>query len=520
VQAALGAGVDVADLRHRYPVVETEYRTEDRNYMATSHGNGDSRLLAIKGRPADVLDLCDFIRRSGEVEELSWAERQRITVENDHMAGRALRVLGIAYRNDDVASSSSDGRFVWLGLVGIADPIRPGMKQLMKVFHGAGIRTIMITGDQSPTAYAVAKELALSGDQRLEMLDSTALEDVDPELLKALSQRVHVFSAVSPSHKLQIVRALQRAGFVVAMTGDGINDGPALKAADIGVAMGDGGNEIAGMVSDIVLEDDNLQTMAQAIRQGRTIYGNTRHAIHYLLATNMSEVLVMLGAVAAGTGAPLKPLQLLWINLVTDVFPVLVLATQPAEEEVLNRPPRDPREPFLSPHGMTRLGIQSLTISAGTLASYGWALSRYGMGPRANSVAFTSLTLAQLLHMLTARSDTTSIFDAKSLRINTAFATALIGGCALQVGTLFVPPLRHLLGTVALGPIDLIAALLGAGAPYVLNELYKKQLPLCLESPHELASTRVEEEVRSLRMQGDDVTGLCSETHELSGVGV
>jgi Ca2+-transporting ATPase len=518
VEAAMRAGLDIHALRGEHPVETTQYRTEDRNYMATRHRYGSSQLLAVKGRPVDVLELCDFIRRDGQVVPLTPEDRQRIATENDRMAGGALRVLALAYRKDSEAVTVADGQFVWLGLVGIADPIRPGMKQLMQVFHGAGIRTIMITGDQSPTAYAVAKELALSGDQRLEMLDSKSLEAIDPEVLKALSQRVHVFSAVSPSHKLQIVEALQRAGLVVAMTGDGINDGPALKAADIGVAMGDGGNEIAGMVSDIVLEDDNLQTMAQAIRQGRTIYGNTRNAIHYLLATNMGEVMVMLAAVGAGAGSPLNPLQLLWINLVTDVFPVLVLATQAEEEGTLERPPRDPHEPFLTKQGMTRLGIQSLAISAGTLASYGWALARYGTGPRANSVAFTSLTLAQLLHMFTARSDTSSLFDAKRLPMNAPFASVFMVGCVMQLGTLFFPPLRRLLGTVALGPVDLLAGLLGAAGPYVVNELLKKERPLCLDPP-KLPEHSQESGPRGATTVQDELAVARSDTRQLIEAG-
>jgi P-type Ca2+ transporter type 2C len=188
----------------------------------------------------------------------------------------------------------------------MTDPVRQGVKEVIDGFHGAGIDTVMITGDQSPTAYAIGKELALSRNGYLEILDSTHLANLDPELMKALAEKVHVFARVSPAHKLQIVQALQRAGKVVAMTGDGINDGPALKAADIGIAMGNTGTDVAREVADVVLEDDNLETMIVAISQGRTIYTNIRKSVHFLLSTNLSEIMVMFTAIAAGLGQPLN----------------------------------------------------------------------------------------------------------------------------------------------------------------------------------------------------------------------
>ncbi|MCI0530039.1 MAG: cation-translocating P-type ATPase, partial [Nitrospira sp.] len=356
-------------------------------------------------------------------------DRFNIETENEHMAGDALRVLAGActYMDSGEEDFSIQNDLIWLGLIGMADPIRSGVKEVIGVFHQAGIDTVMITGDQSPTAYAIGKELSLSRSEQLEILDSTHLTNLDPELLKALAERVHVFARVSPAHKLQIVQALQKAGKVVAMTGDGINDGPALKAADIGVAMGNTGTDVAREVADVVLEDDNLETMTIAVRQGRTIYRNIRKSVHFLLATNLSEIMVMFVALAGGLGHPLNAMQLLWINLISDIFPGLALALEPPEPDVLSHPPRNPEEPIMTTSDFKRITFESAALSAGALGAYGYGILRYGMGLQASTLAFTSLTTGQLLHAISCRSETHSIFDKEKLPSN-KYLTIALGG--------------------------------------------------------------------------------------------
>ncbi|HIK46615.1 MAG TPA: cation-transporting P-type ATPase, partial [Leptolyngbyaceae cyanobacterium M65_K2018_010] len=333
---ALKAGVDVAQVRADFPLVTIQHRCEDRNVMTTlHHPPGQKYFMAVKGNPCEVLALCNWQGSDRRVRPLSPFQRQAIEAENERMAARGLRILGVAYGHSQDPALEPDHNLVWLGLVGLADPIRPGVKEVMGVFHQAGIETVMITGDQSPTAYAIGQALDLSQGEQLQILDSTDLTQLAPEVVGALCDRVHIFSRISPANKLQVVQALQRAGKVVAMTGDGINDAPALKAAEVGIAMGHTGTDVAREVADVVLEDDDLATMAVAVSQGRTIYNNIRKSVHFLLSTNLSEIMVMLAGISLGLGQPLNAMQLLWLNLVTDIFPGLALALEPPEPDVL-----------------------------------------------------------------------------------------------------------------------------------------------------------------------------------------
>jgi Ca2+-transporting ATPase len=486
IYLALGAGVDVNALRSLHPLVKVNHRSEDRHFMSTLHWSNDKQqLLALKGSPTEVLSLCKWYIRDGRQHVLDDDTRGILDAENERMAGEALRVLAAAYVISDGNTMHTEDMMqqglVWAGLVGMADVVRNGVKNLIGTFHRAGIDTVMITGDQSPTAYAIGKELNLSKGDELKILDSTNLSQLEPEVMKALAGRVHVFARVSPAHKLQIVQALQSAGKVIGMTGDGINDGPALKAADIGIAMGHTGTDVAREVADVVLEDDNLETMIVAISQGRTIYNNLRKSVRYMLSKNTAEIMIIFTALAAGMGQPFNVMQLLWINLISDIFPGLALAQEPPEPDVLLRPPRDPEEPLIKTADFKRLLFEASTISAGTLAAYGYGVLRYGPGPQAGTMAFTNFVTAGLLHAISHRSESHSIFDAERLAPNNYLTIAVTGSLGVQSLTLVVPGLRSFLGMSPLNPFDLAISIGTAVAPLLINEATKKKaapLPL------------------------------------------
>jgi Ca2+-transporting ATPase len=284
---------------------------------------------------------------------------------------------------------------------------------------------------------------------------------------------VDIFSRISPAHKLKVVQALQRAGQVVGMTGDGINDAPALRAAQVGIAMGQSGSAAAREVADVVLQDDNLATMVTAISQGRTIYRNIRQSVHFLLATNLSEIMVMLLGVSLGLGPPLSALQLLWLNLVTDIFPGLALALEPTTPDLLRSPPRDPAEPIIPPIRFWRITLEAAVLATSALAAYGYGLHQYGQGPQATTIGFMGLTLAQVLHALSCRSPGPTLLSPTPLPPNPYLGLGLSLALVLQLCSALVPGLHQRLQIAPLNGVD--AAVIGVATllPLLLNELSK-----------------------------------------------
>lgn len=475
VELALEAEVDVEKVRSRYPLLRTNHRAEGRQYMGTLHRHPKKgRFLALKGSPTDVLGLCDWYIKGGRRLALTEEDKQAIESENEHMAGEGQRILGLAYaEGEDIGDQQALEGLTWLGMVGMIDPIREGVREAIAAIQGAGIDTIMITGDQGPTAYAIGKELQLSQGMPLEILEASYLSQLDPEALRALAQRVHIFARVSPSHKLEIVQALQKSGRIIAMTGDGINDGPALKAADVGIAMGSTGTDIARELADVVLEEDNLDTLIVAIRDGRTTYINIRKSVHFFLATNLSEIMLTFVALAGGLGTPLTAAQLLWINLISDIFPGLALALEDPEPDILTQPPRDPQQPIFSRQDYQRLAFEGAALTAGSLGAFGYGLWRYGPGLQAGTLAFHTLTSAQLLHTLSCRSDRIGLFSQESLPPNPYLKWAVTGSLALQGLTILLPGLRSLLGLTPLGLLDGLVIAAGSLLPLVVNEATK-----------------------------------------------
>jgi P-type Ca2+ transporter type 2C len=483
VELAVHAGIDPLVTRSRYPATRIIGRAEDRNFMCSLHevahdGAGSFHgpwLMAVKGSPSEVLAMCRWQIRDRKRVPLNDADRSHIAAENGEMAGAALRVLGIAYR--ELTSLERRGRIerdlVWLGLVAMTDPIRDGVADAIRASHRAGIDTVMITGDQPQTASAVGKALGLSRNGPLKVYEVSRLSGLAEIGAQDLSQHAQVFARVSPANKLQIVQALQRAGKVVVMTGDGINDSPALKAADIGIAMGSTGTDAARDVADVVLENDDLQTMLVAIGEGRSIYSNIQKSLHFLLSTNFSEIIVMFVGLAAGLGHPVNAMQLLWINLISDILPGLALALEPPEPDVMNAGPRDPQEPVLKDSDFSRIVAESAALSAGALAVYGYGLTRYGAGAHASTLAFSSLTSAQLLHAVSCRSAKHSVLGRGTLPPNHYLTAALAGSYGLQALAFLIPGLRNLLGLTSIGVGDAAIVVAGAVAPFLASEAAK-----------------------------------------------
>ena len=479
VRAAIRAGLNVEAVRARQPRRATLERAEDRRYMVTVHDAvADQKLVIVKGDPSEVLALCRWRLHNGIVAPLEPEARRTIEAENLAMAADALRVLGVAYRSAGAGDrgTSIEQNFIWAGLVGMADPIRKGAPDLIAAFRRAAITSIMLTGDQRATAAAVAAELGLSNGGRAEIVEAAQLDEfhataVDGDLPHPELPRV--FARVAPGQKLQLVKNLQRSGRVVAMIGDGVNDTPPLRAADIGIALGRSGVEAARGVADVVLLEDDLASLSDAVERGRTVAINIREAIRYLVATNLSEIIFMLVAAAAGRAHPLSPIQLLWINLLTDVLPALGLAVEPAAPNLMTRPPRDPQEPVISAAEFGTLARDASLIAASAFAAQACAARLGGSARSGQTVGFNSLVSAQLFYAFACRSRLGSVLSGRALPANPFFFGALGCAFAAQGAALFVPGFRNLFGP-ALGIGDFGISLAAGAAPVLAIEALRK----------------------------------------------
>jgi P-type Ca2+ transporter type 2C len=447
--AARAAGVDDQGLRHSHPVLAMHPRGEGRNWMATVHARpGGGAVLVAKGAPEELLGRSSHVLANGGPEPADLGSRRRILAANARMADAGMRVLGLAYREFPAGDAPCADDLVWGGLVGLVDPVRPGVRAAIAACRRAGIRTVLITGDQGRTAVAVGRELGLARNGHLRVLEASELAAMNEDVLRGVVREVDIFARVAPAHKYRIVRALQANGEVVAMTGDGINDGPALKAADAGLAMGARGTDLARDLADVVLLDDDFGSIVAAVKQGRTIHANIRKALRFLLSTNLSELLVTAAATAAGGYQPLAPLHLLWVNLLTDVLPALALGVEPAERDVMRRAPHGADESILSSRAMASISTAGAAIAGLGLGAYGLGLRWYGPGPATSTLTLTTLVSSQLAYAIACRSEAGP--GLRGLPQNPALIAALGGTLALQAGAVLASPLRAVLGTAAL----------------------------------------------------------------------
>jgi Ca2+-transporting ATPase len=419
-------------------------------------------LLFTKGSPELLRDRCIAVHTQEGCLELTEDQCQEIAATNDRLAQQGLRVLGLAYRALETLPQSlqisDENNLIWLGLVGIQDAPRPEVREAVQRCQQAGIRPVMITGDHPLTAEAIAESLGISqpGTPVLQGVDLEKMSNLD---LDEQVERISVYARVSPEHKLRIVQSLQRRHHVVAMTGDGVNDAPALKQADIGVAMGITGTDVSKEASDMVLLDDNFATIVAAVEEGRVVYDNIRRFIKYILGSNIGEVLTIAAAPIIGLGdVPLTPLQILWMNLVTDGLPALALAMEPPQPEVMKRSPYDPKDSiFAQGLGWYMLRI-GLIFAILTIVLMNWAYHHSletGHPERWKSMVFTTLCIAQMGHAMAVRSDKKLTIQLNPLS-NPYLLCAVVITTLLQVGLLYIPPLQTFFGVYPLSGTELL----------------------------------------------------------------
>jgi Ca2+-transporting ATPase len=482
--AADEMGVDIARLRDEFPKEnEVPFDSSTKRMITVHRAPAGNYLLALKGAPGVVVNACThYLDAGGGVQRVDEETRRRLLAANEEMADSALRVLAFAEKTLDGTANqltltaiselkttdSHDGGYIFLGFVGMIDPPRPEVPEVIEQTRAAGIRVVMLTGDQVNTARAIASELRLSGDQPAVALHARDLEGADHDRLVELVRTANVFARVSPEDKLRIVDALVRAGEVVAVTGDGVNDAPALKRASIGVAMGERGTEAAKEAADVVLADDNFGTILRAVEGGRTIYANIVKFVHMMFSHNLAEVLVIFLAIAAGWPLPLLPLQILWINLVTDVFPALALALEPAAPGVMRRPPRPSNSSLLSRDLVLLIGWQAVMLAGTVLAIYAWAIDSYGAGAHARTMALITIVGVQLGHVFNCRSRTRSALEGLFRNPFLWIAAAMV--VTLQLMAVYVTPLARVLNTSRLTSSDWLIAAAAVIAPVIVVE--------------------------------------------------
>ena len=421
----------------------------ERKLMATFHRSPGGTVACVKGGPGEILARCATRLAAGGPRSLDDRGREELLAANAELAGRGLRVLALARRELDPGEKPGQAALQgleWLGMAGIEDAPVPGVERTVAALRDAGVRVVMLTGDQRLTAAEVARRLGILGAGD-EVLEGSELGALSEDELRERLPRVSAFSRLAPADKVRVVEALQGTGEVVAMLGDGINDGPALRRADIGVALGLRGTDVAKETAAVVLADDRLETVVAAVAEGRVIRDNVEKVLFYLFSCNLAEILVLGGGLAGGFALPLAPLQILWLNLVTDVFPALALAMEPAEPGVMRAPPRRPGAQLVSRAMLVRIALSGLALAAATLGAFGWALARGAGEAEARTVAFLTLALAQLLHVWDARSAEPVLLGRRVLQNGWVWA-ALLGTSALQALVITVPALAARLGTV------------------------------------------------------------------------
>jgi Ca2+-transporting ATPase len=480
VVAAAKAKLDIAETRKCWTRIGEIPFESERKRMSTVHQPPEGEPFAcVKGAPELVLERCIHWERNGKVELLTDEIRRQILDANDRMAKSALRVLGLACRpipnpSAEYTPDSLETELTFLGLAGMIDPPREEVKKAIRDCHASGIRTVMVTGDHKLTAAAIARELGIlggDGTRDLKALEGRELDKMSEEQLAAIVEEVGVYARVSPEHKMKIVGAWKSKKHVVAMTGDGVNDAPALKRADIGVAMGITGTDVTKEASDMVLMDDNFATIVAAVEEGRIIYDNIKKYLTFLLSCNVAEILILGIAGIIGWEMPLIALQILWVNLTTDGLPALALGVEPAEPDLMGRPPRDPDEPVFSGSVLGALSAMSILIFVGLMPIFYWYWQHEGL-EKAQTMALATLVVYELFYA----------FNCRSLRFtlpqlgfftNKWLLPAVLSSGLLMLAVIYIPSWGLAFHTVPLDFWDWDVVFIVAGASFLLVEFGK-----------------------------------------------
>ncbi|MDW8074156.1 MAG: HAD-IC family P-type ATPase [Bacteroidota bacterium] len=448
LMAALKAGFSHKQWQDTHPVVAHVPFEPQLQYSASIRQRGTELWYFVKGAPERIVAHATYWQTPEGIKQLTEKDRQDIHQRISAMAERGLRVLGLAYRtlpdSPTPAVNTEPRDLVFLGLVGLMDPPRRGVKEAIADCHRAGIRVIMITGDHASTARSIAHQLGITDTPTAPVITGTDLETMSEEALSQAVRTVNVFARVAPEHKLRIVKALKANGQVVAVTGDGVNDAPALRAADVGVAMGKSGTDVAREAADIVLADDNFVSIRNAVEEGRIAFKNVRNATFFLISTGAGSILLFLIAVVAGLPLPMVPAQLLWLNLVTNGLQDVAMAFEPGDKRVLDFPPRSQREGIISPLLWERTALVGLLMAVATIWLFWYELELTDSLTRAQTVALTTLVLFQNFHVGNARSEYRSVFLLSPFR-NKFLLVAVFAALGIHIAALYFPPTQFIL---------------------------------------------------------------------------
>lgn len=471
VNAALDKNIDKQKLYEQMKRVKDIPFDSTRKMMSTIHKNGSNYEIITKGAPDVLLKKCTKYY-DGTMENFLTDEIRRIIEnKNKQMAENALRVIAVAYKNiENINSNNLEENLVFVGLIGMIDPPREGVKEAIETCKKAGIKTVMITGDHIDTAKAIASSIGILKHNDL-AITGEELDRIDEKTLRNNIMRYSVFARVSPEHKVRIVKAFRSIGAVTAMTGDGVNDSPALKNADIGIAMGKNGTDVAKNAADMVLADDNFVTIVEAVKEGRNIYENIKKAIHFLIATNIGEIVTIFLGLILGIDSPLLAIQLLWINLVTDSFPAIALGLEKPDIDIMNKRPRDAKKGIFADGLWSKIFLEGTMIGMLTLLAFSIGNNMYGVEV-GRTMAFLSLGILELIHSFNIKSDA-SIFKV-GLFNNMYLIGAFILGTLMQVIVVVIPSIAKVFNVVPLNQEQWLYTIIISIMPLIIVEIQKK----------------------------------------------